>query len=78
MKRLSENPAAAGTYQEKGEKMITINLDNTTAAQLAEFCKRAMPERVEAFAADEAEAYNMMKALDGLKEALADQGFDPR
>jgi hypothetical protein len=78
MKRLSENPAAAGTYQDKGGKMITINLDNATAAKLAQFCKRAMLERVEAFAADEAEAYKMMKALDGLKKALADQGFAPR
>jgi hypothetical protein len=58
--------------------MITVKLDEATATQLAQFCKRTMIERVEPFASDEAEAVKMMKALDSLGEALQDQGFDPR
>lgn len=58
--------------------MITIKLDESTATHLAQFCKRAIIERVEPFAADEAEACEMMKALDALREALHSRGFAPR
>jgi hypothetical protein len=58
--------------------MIAVKLDEATVKQLARFCKRAMIERVEPFAADEAEAIKMLKALDALGAALADQGFAPR
>jgi hypothetical protein len=58
--------------------MITVKLENATAIQLAQFCKRAFPERIKPFTADEAEAYKMMKALDVLREALKDQGVFPR
>jgi hypothetical protein len=58
--------------------MIAINLDKATAAQLSQFCKRAMIERVGPFAADRVEASKMMKALDVLRAALEDQGFAPR
>ena len=58
--------------------MITLKLDKVTAAQLAQFCKRAMIERVEPFAAGEDEASEMMKALDALGDALRSQGFYPR
>jgi hypothetical protein len=58
--------------------MITVQLDEATAAQLAQFCKRALIERVEPFSADEAEARKMMKALGVLRGALKDRGFAPR
>jgi hypothetical protein len=58
--------------------MITVKLDEATATQLAQFCKRAMIERVEPFASDEGEAYEMMKAIEELGEALKDRGFEPR
>jgi hypothetical protein len=58
--------------------LITLQLDETTATQLAQLCKRAIIERVEPFAADEAEAYEMTQALDALRDALQSQGFAPR
>jgi hypothetical protein len=58
--------------------MITVKIDGAAAARLAVFCKRATPGRVEPFAAGEAEAREMMRALDALRGALRDQGFDPR
>jgi hypothetical protein len=57
---------------------ITVKLDEHTAMRLAQLCKRAIVERIEPFAANEAEACEMMKAIDALHNALYDQGFDPR
>jgi hypothetical protein len=63
--------------REKG-KMITVSLGETTAALLALFCKRAIIEWVGPFAAGEAEAHEMMEALDDLRHVLKEQGFSPR
>jgi hypothetical protein len=62
----------------KGGTVITLQLDETTAAQLAQFCKRANCERVEPFAANAIELGAMLRALNALREALKSQGFDPR
>jgi hypothetical protein len=62
---------------EKG-KMITLKLDEATAARLSLFCKRALIERVEPFSGSEAEARKMFAALDDLGTALEGQGFSPR
>jgi hypothetical protein len=58
--------------------MITIKLDEVTAMQLAQFCKRAINERVKSFSANETETNEMMKALNTLREELLKEGFNPR
>jgi hypothetical protein len=63
--------------REKG-KTITLKLEESTAARLAVFCKRAIIERVGPFAADESEAHKMMEALDELRLALETHGLSPR
>jgi hypothetical protein len=55
--------------------MITVQIDESTATQLAMFCKRATIERVGPFSADEGEAYEMMKALEDLRLILQEQGY---
>jgi hypothetical protein len=45
---------------------------------LAQLCKRATSEKVEAFASGNAEAGRMMAALHDLRDALAMAGFAPR
>jgi hypothetical protein len=58
--------------------MIVLRVEERTAKQLAQLCKRAMPERMEPFAADAAEAGAMLLALEDLGRALEEQGFAPR
>ena len=60
------------------KKTITARLEEATAKSLATLCKRAILERVEPFAADGAEARGMLRALEELGAALAEQGFSPR
>jgi hypothetical protein len=60
------------------KKLIKLEISETAAAMLALFCKRTIVERVEAFAAHEAEAYKMMKALEDLQRVLEKQGYSPR
>jgi hypothetical protein len=52
--------------------------DDLTAMALAQLCKRATEEKIEAFAGGGTEAGRMMAALHDLREALAMAGFAPR
>jgi hypothetical protein len=60
------------------EGMVAVQLTGTTAARLALFCKRAIMERVEPFAADLREAGKMLLALNELGAALEEEGYAPR
>jgi hypothetical protein len=62
----------------KGGMKMNFEISSTTATQLATLCKRAFFERVLPFAADEAEAHKMLRALEELSKVLAEQGFSPR
>jgi hypothetical protein len=62
----------------KTKKIISLQLEEGAARQLAALCKRAFLERVQPFAASREEAESMLAALDELAKALSDSGFAPR
>jgi hypothetical protein len=57
---------------------MQVELTDEQALALAELCKRAFIERVRPFAADDAEAWQMLEALEQVGRALAQDGYAPR
>jgi hypothetical protein len=60
------------------EITIRLSLPEDEAEALAQFCKRAIFDDFRTRAATEAEAYQMIDAINRLRLALADAGFAPR
>lgn len=57
---------------------IDLELSSKQACDLAQLVKRLSFCDVSSCAVDEAETYNMLKALAKLQDALARHGYDPR
>ena len=57
---------------------VTVELSPPEALALAQFVKRSLFQTYREFAADEAEAYLMLDAVEHLRQGLAAEGFSPR
>ncbi|MCB2403567.1 DUF7706 family protein [Rhizobium ruizarguesonis] len=57
---------------------ITLELYDTQAEALAQFCKRSFIDRVRPFSSSEDEAWQMVDAIGELRSALAKAGWAPR
>lgn len=57
---------------------IRCELTDDQAWQLAQFCKRVGFSDVHANAGSDTEAYGMLDAINQLRHALAEAGYDPR
>lgn len=57
---------------------IVVELDDSQAEALAQFCKRSFLDRVRPFSASEEEAWQMVDAIAELRVALAKTGWAPR
>jgi hypothetical protein len=58
--------------------IITAELSPDQAAALAQFVKRMRFDIARGIASDDAEAFEMMAAVDALRAALSDAGYNPR
>lgn len=57
---------------------ITVELSEPQAAALAQFVKRMRHDIARGIASDDAEAFDMLDALDVIRAALAEKGHAPR
>lgn len=57
---------------------ITVEMTETCAYALAQFCKRIGWRTVAEHAVDNEDTQNMMYAIGMIQKALADEGFAPR
>lgn len=57
---------------------ITVELTNNQALALAQFVKRVPLSDLRSNAQDEEDAYVMQGALEQVRKALSEQGFNPR
>lgn len=57
---------------------IVIELDDTQAEALAQFCKRTFVDRLRPFSSSKDEAWQMVDAIGELRAALAKAGWAPR
>lgn len=57
---------------------IPVELSEAQAAALAQFCKRMRHDIARSIAVDDAEAFEIMGAIDALRLSLAEAGFNPR
>lgn len=60
------------------KQIISVELSNQEAWDLAQFLKRATFSDFRACAVDDDEAYRMIQAADRLRVALAESGHSPR
>ena len=58
--------------------MLQLTLSQTQASALFHLVKQIPAHDIRAYADDEAEADAMRQALDSVRKALVEQGFDPR
>jgi hypothetical protein len=57
---------------------LQLDLSQTQASALLHLVKQIPAHHIRACADDEAEADAMRQALDAIRKALTEQGFDPR
>ncbi|MGO6990384.1 DUF7706 family protein [Rhizobium johnstonii] len=57
---------------------ITLELNDTQAEALAQFCKRTFVDRMRPFSSSKDEAWQMVDAIGELRVALAKAGWAPR
>lgn len=57
---------------------IEVELSPEQAEGLSQFVKRVRHDICRELASDDAEAFNMLDALDVIRAALAEQGYSPR
>lgn len=57
---------------------LTLELNDTEAAALAQFVKRIGWQEMRANAVDDDEAYRIGDAISQLQKALAEEGYAPR
>ena len=57
---------------------ISVELSTAQAEALAQFVKRMRHDLARSIAVDDAESFEMMSALDAVRSALAEAGFNPR
>mgnify|MGYP006989311626 FL=1 len=57
---------------------ISVELSTAQAEALAQLCKRWRHDLARSIAVDDAESFEMMSALDAVRAALAEAGFNPR
>lgn len=57
---------------------IKVELSTAQAAALAQFCKRMRHDIARSIAVDDAESFEMMAAIDAVRAALAEAGYNPR
>lgn len=57
---------------------IKVELSAEQAAALAQLCKRWRHDIARSISVDDAEAFEMMAAVDALRVALSDAGYSPR
>lgn len=57
---------------------IPVELSTAQAEALAQFVKRMRHDLARSIAVDDAESFEMMSALDAVRSALAEAGFNPR
>lgn len=57
---------------------ITVELSEPQAAALSQFVKRVRHDICRELASDDAEAFDMLDALDVIRAALSDAGYSPR
>lgn len=57
---------------------IKVELSTAQAEALAQFVKRMRHDLARSIAVDDAESLEMMSALDAVRSALAEAGFNPR
>ncbi len=57
---------------------IPVELSTAQAEALAQFVKRMRHDIARSIAVDDTESFEMMGALDALRAALAEAGFNPR
>lgn len=58
--------------------IITAELSPDQAAALSQLCKRWRHDIARSISVDDAEADQMMSAIDTLRAALSDAGYSPR
>ena len=58
--------------------ILTAELSPEQAAALSQLCKRMRHDIARGIAVDDAEAGEMMAAVDVIRVALAEAGFNPR
>ena len=58
--------------------IIKVELSAEQAAALAQLCKRWRHDLARSIAVDDTESFEMMGALDALRAALAEAGYNPR
>jgi hypothetical protein len=80
---LAAHPAAAGNVGCDGSKNLNmlnflVELTDAQAMALAQLTKRITLSDLRSIAVDEDEAYVMQAALDQVRKALSEQGFNPR
>lgn len=58
--------------------LVKVELSADQAEALAQFCKRVSFSDLKSLASGESEAYDMLDAVDKLRAALAEVGYNPR
>jgi len=58
--------------------IITAELSPDQAAALSQFVKRMRHDIARSISVDDAESFEMMSAIDAVRSALAEAGFNPR
>lgn len=57
---------------------ISVELSTAQAEALAQLCKRWRHDLARSISVNDAEADQMMSAIDAVRSALAEAGFNPR
>ena len=57
---------------------VSVELSTAQAEALAQFVKRMRHDIARSIAVDDAESFEMMAAIDAVRSALAEAGFNPR
>jgi hypothetical protein len=57
---------------------ITVELSTEQAEGLSQFVKRVSHSVCRELASNDAEAFDMLDALDAIRAALAERGYNPR
>mgnify|MGYP001218954128 CR=1 FL=1 len=58
--------------------LVKVELSADQAEALAQFCKRVSFSDLKSLSSGESEAYDMLDAIDRLRAALAEAGYNPR
>jgi len=73
-----EQIEALKPHQDNKIVNVYLELSPDQAAALSQFVKRMMHSIARSIASDDAEAFEMMAAIDILRAALAESGHNPR